>query len=176
VPAERIRDMRANPPSGDWRDGELVAVLSVPVPGFPIPRAEARLVASGAEEQVPVLIATGYSPDSDEAVEAEQIIDLVSYRKRMKGLRAQATIALAVARGDALPITDGETGEIVGYSFPTPSAELAEAASNALAEDEPCNDDEDELTDEQVTVTLHPDITEDGTAPEKKRVLRRAKA
>ncbi len=38
---EQIRDLRANPPSGDWRnpDGrglDLVAALAVPVPGFPV--------------------------------------------------------------------------------------------------------------------------------------------
>ena len=60
VPAEKIRDLRANPPSGDWRGHELQAVLCVPVPGFPIPRAEVALVASGAEEEIAVLIATGY--------------------------------------------------------------------------------------------------------------------
>ncbi|GIV03715.1 MAG: hypothetical protein KatS3mg015_2545 [Fimbriimonadales bacterium] len=65
APAERIRDLRANPPSGDWRDGELVAVLSVPVPGFPIPRTEARLVASGDTEAIPALIASGYSAALD---------------------------------------------------------------------------------------------------------------
>jgi hypothetical protein len=62
VAAERVRDLRANPPSGDWRDGELVAVLSVPVPGFPIPRSELRMVASGAHEEVTALIASGYVP------------------------------------------------------------------------------------------------------------------
>ena len=39
--AEHLRDLRANPPSGDWRlyasSLELVAALAVPVPGFPIP-------------------------------------------------------------------------------------------------------------------------------------------
>lgn len=64
VPAERIRDLRANPPSLDYRieDGhrELVAVLSVPVPGFPIPRSEMRLVASGVTEEVTAAIITGY--------------------------------------------------------------------------------------------------------------------
>lgn len=64
-PAERVRDMLANPPSGDWRryNGwlELIAALSVPVPGFPVPRYEYSLVASGdAEPEVQALIATGY--------------------------------------------------------------------------------------------------------------------
>jgi hypothetical protein len=49
--AEQIRQVRALSLSGDWRDRggflELVAVLAVPVPGFPILRA---LAASGSAE------------------------------------------------------------------------------------------------------------------------------
>lgn len=49
---ELLRDLRANPVSGDWRSHngalELVAALAVPVPGFPIPRAQLSLSASGA--------------------------------------------------------------------------------------------------------------------------------
>lgn len=64
-PAEKVRDMEANPPSGDWRDErgrlELCAALSVPVAGFPVPRYEAALVASGADERVVALVATGYT-------------------------------------------------------------------------------------------------------------------
>lgn len=64
-PAERVRDMEANPPSGDWREEngrlELCAALSVPVAGFPVPRYEAALVASGMEERVVALFASGYA-------------------------------------------------------------------------------------------------------------------
>jgi hypothetical protein len=63
-PAEKVRDMLANPPSGDWRreNGwlELIAALSVPVPGFPVPRYEYSLVASADDVEVQTLIATGY--------------------------------------------------------------------------------------------------------------------
>lgn len=63
-PAEKVRDMLANPPSGDWRreDGwlELIAALSVPVPGFPVPRYEYALAASADTVDVSTLIATGY--------------------------------------------------------------------------------------------------------------------
>lgn len=63
-PSERVRDLEANPPSGDWREEngrlELCAALSVPVAGFPVPRYEAALVASAGEERVVALIATGY--------------------------------------------------------------------------------------------------------------------
>jgi hypothetical protein len=48
---EGLRDMRANPQSGDWRSFngqlELVASLAVVVPGFPIPRSQLALAASG---------------------------------------------------------------------------------------------------------------------------------
>lgn len=49
---EGVRDMRANPPSGDWRSLnnqlELVAALSVVVPGFPVAQPQLALAASGA--------------------------------------------------------------------------------------------------------------------------------
>lgn len=38
LPEAALRDMRANPPSGDWRRRELVGVLCVPWPGYPVPR------------------------------------------------------------------------------------------------------------------------------------------
>jgi hypothetical protein len=64
-PSEKVRDLMANPPSGDWRrhNGwlELIAALSVPVPGFPVPRYEYALAASATDLlEVNALIATGY--------------------------------------------------------------------------------------------------------------------
>lgn len=63
-PAERVRDMMANPPSGDWRNHngwlELIAALSVPVPGFPVPRYEYAMVASAEDVEIASLVATGY--------------------------------------------------------------------------------------------------------------------
>ena len=51
LPPEGKRDILANPPSGDWRPWkgarELVAALSVPVQGFPVPRAQIAVTASG---------------------------------------------------------------------------------------------------------------------------------
>lgn len=63
VTDEQLRVLRASPPSGDWRPIggalELVAALCVNVPGFPVPRVQAR-VASGA---VPLaLVAAGAIP------------------------------------------------------------------------------------------------------------------
>lgn len=78
APAERIRDLRANPPSGDWRDYELVGVLTVPVPGYPIPRA--RLVASAGsdeEEHVEALILTDYTePIGDQIMDGDEVVGM----------------------------------------------------------------------------------------------------
>jgi hypothetical protein len=76
---EQIRDLCANPPSGDWRgyqgNLELQAALAVVVPGFPVPRAQLALSASGepmtlilpsnvaAPALPPVLVDYVYSPD-----------------------------------------------------------------------------------------------------------------
>lgn len=62
LPARRVEELTLNPPSGDWRringDMELIAALSVPVPGLPIPRAQAGITASGDVIQVEALIAS----------------------------------------------------------------------------------------------------------------------
>jgi len=78
--AEAIRDMRACPPSGDWRyeNGgmELIAALSVPVPGFPVPY----MVASSGDQPV-ALIAQGYVEEEKKVVtrsEMRKMISLVS--------------------------------------------------------------------------------------------------
>jgi 2'-5' RNA ligase len=60
LPEEDVHRLLAAPPSGDWRsrDGalELVGVLAVNVPGYPVPRAR---VASGAPETPFALVAAG---------------------------------------------------------------------------------------------------------------------
>lgn len=73
ISPETFRDLRANPPSGDWRVAarggslELVAALSVPVPGFPIPKAELALSASAVgDPEVQSLILSGYVPEEEE--------------------------------------------------------------------------------------------------------------
>ena len=64
IPAEGLRDLRANPPSGDWRalnhHLELIASLAVPVPGFPVTRSQLALSASaGGEMEISALILPG---------------------------------------------------------------------------------------------------------------------
>jgi hypothetical protein len=58
VTPERARRLMGSKISGDWRGGELVGMLAVNVPGFPVPRA--RLVASGqGVDEVMALVAAG---------------------------------------------------------------------------------------------------------------------
>lgn len=98
APAEKVRLMRGSKLSGDWRkyDGnlELCALLCVNVPGFPIPRAHARLVASalaGGEMEVLSLVAAGI-PIFEEDVTAEEW-------EQFAVLRAHAQFAQLRAQG-----------------------------------------------------------------------------
>jgi hypothetical protein len=94
--------LRAAPVSGDWRtiagNLEMVATLSVNVPGFPIPRATA-LVAGGA---VTSLVASGMVRPEERHAEVQQSMDLNDpavlrdLRARFKEMdRADAAAALA---------------------------------------------------------------------------------
>jgi hypothetical protein len=89
---EGFRDLRANPPSGDWRSMnrnlELVAALSVPVPGFPIPRAEVALAASadGAPE-VESLILPPWQPEEEFALVAS-----AEYQERKRKLSSEIEV------------------------------------------------------------------------------------
>lgn len=74
---DQVREVRANPPSGDWRPVnrqlDMVAALSVPVPGYPIPRAEAGLVASGEEITVGSLIVSSGEIEPSTVVRAAMV-------------------------------------------------------------------------------------------------------
>lgn len=59
APRELLRDFLANPPSGEWRRGELLGISSVPLPGLPVVSPEAYFVASAEgelEEIVPEML------------------------------------------------------------------------------------------------------------------------
>lgn len=145
APAEKIRDLEANPPSGDWRDEkgalELCAALAVPVQGFPVPRYEAALVASGTREKVVSLVASGYTGPSsftradmrrfeqlkiaarnalsfmrDFELESEEFVDITADQRRKMA-----------KSGVALP--DG--------SFPIPDCDYAERAIRAQGRADP---------------------------------------
>lgn len=66
VTAEQVRELRGASLSGDWRNIggnlELVAALAVNVPGFPVPRVQAGLAASG---QQTALVAAGAVGETD---------------------------------------------------------------------------------------------------------------
>lgn len=66
VSPERVRELRAGAVSGDWRyiggSLEMVAALVVNVPGFPVPRVQAGLAASGVQT---ALVAAGVVGRSD---------------------------------------------------------------------------------------------------------------
>ncbi len=73
LPVEKLRLLRGSSLSGDWRgvDGnlELVALLAVNVPGFPVPRPRA-LVASGRRgvEEVLALTAAGVVRNDEQRI------------------------------------------------------------------------------------------------------------
>lgn len=92
LPPEGLRDLRANPPSGDWRgfngNLELVASLAVVVPGFPVPRAQLALSASAdSANGVSAMILPGFTSG-----------DIVEPRSR-EFLRRRHVLS-AAARGD----------------------------------------------------------------------------
>jgi len=64
VTEKQIRELRGASLSGDWRaiggNLELVAALAVNVPGFPVPRVQAGLAASGRQT---ALVAAGHTDD-----------------------------------------------------------------------------------------------------------------
>lgn len=63
----KLRKLRASAVSGDWRNQDLTGVLVVNIPGFPVPRAQAKY----KEENQLALVAAGVLIDEDE----EQIIE-----------------------------------------------------------------------------------------------------
>jgi 2'-5' RNA ligase len=64
APPELLRDFYANPPSGEWRRGELMGFSSVPLPGLPVVAPQAYIVASAAgDEEVEMLLLPGVTED-----------------------------------------------------------------------------------------------------------------
>jgi hypothetical protein len=88
VPAVKVREARAGALSGDWRQVigrglEFLAALVVNVPGFPIPRPEARIVASAAPggSEVMALVAAGMVPPAE-------TVDGLSRREYLRKIRS----------------------------------------------------------------------------------------
>lgn len=129
VPAGRVREFRGSTPSGDWRkvngNLELVGLLAVNVPGFPVPRTKA-LVASAdeGEPDVLTLVAAGLLERPAGTGEIEFLDP--SERAKLRAVAARATgglqalAALAASRPTrtkppapalvAAPVWDSENG------------------------------------------------------------------
>lgn len=97
-----IRALRAAAPSGDWRriGGflELIAVLAVNVPGFPIPRTSAR-VASGVETALVAAPGVGAMawPHRQTAASSSEL-EIAALRREVAVLRAAVRPLLGQAR------------------------------------------------------------------------------
>lgn len=95
VTAEQVRRLRASGLSGDWRSIrgslELVAALAVNVPGFPVPRVQAGLAASG--EQVS-LVAAGTGVDTGCGCNDTTLDDRVARLERTVSVLARYTGAV----------------------------------------------------------------------------------
>lgn len=82
-----LQHLKSHPPSGDWRSingsRELVAAFSVPIPGFPVPHAEARLVASAEGDEIAALILSPLEmPEPNTARETRRKLKALSIRRR----------------------------------------------------------------------------------------------
>jgi hypothetical protein len=95
VPEEKIQALKAAALSGDWRSVngqmELIGLLAVNVPGFPVPRAQMALAASAEGEDVPLsLVAAGvYCGCEDDELELlAQEVEKIYVDSRMPALLA----------------------------------------------------------------------------------------
>lgn len=123
--AEGLRDLRANPPSGDWRSFnhhlELIASLAVPVPGFPIPKVELALAASGEGTEVDALILPSWTVEQEGAAEMRS-------REYLRRRHALSAAVLTTERRNDMPRSMFAIPETRSY----PIHDRAHAA-NALA-------------------------------------------
>jgi hypothetical protein len=79
VPADVRRTLKASRISGDWRrirgSLELVGLLGVNVAGYPIPRTEARLVATGGDDVFALIAAGVFTTEDERDLLLAEIID-----------------------------------------------------------------------------------------------------
>jgi hypothetical protein len=109
--ANKVRELKAGSLSGDWRQVigrglEFLAALVVNVAGFPIPRPEARIVASASgEEEVLALIAAGVvTPEDEQGMSRREYLRQIGVltRQEMKDYPA-AERKIMAKNGQALP-------------------------------------------------------------------------
>jgi hypothetical protein len=98
ITPEGLRDLKANPLSGDWRRIgsalELVAALAVPVPGFPIPMA---LAASG---EVSALVMPGVSDEKGYSASKQALGIEVGIRRGRDYQRKRTLISSSLSAKD----------------------------------------------------------------------------
>lgn len=97
---EGLRDLRANPPSGDWRSLrgrlEMIAALAVPVPGYQTPQVA--LTASG---EVATLVLPGYCEECVEEVD-EEMGEAVERGKTKGYIRQRNQITASMTKPEAV--------------------------------------------------------------------------
>lgn len=149
--AEKVQEIRAAAVSGDWREIngslELVALLSVPVPGFPVPRAKA-LSASGSMKS---LIATAVIQEApvDENTESADVTEDVT-------LEAEIEAAAELVEETPVEIAN-EVEEIVAEIEPEVVEETVEEPE---AVEETVEEPEAEELPELVPAVEGPDVAE----------------
>jgi hypothetical protein len=104
--ANQLRDLRALAPSGDWRpvNGtlELICALAVPVPGYPIPRADVEMIRVGDELEVRSLVASAGWFDADPAAERALADAGLIEDQTLEDARTRALVARAEGGIDGL--------------------------------------------------------------------------
>ena len=106
---ERVRRLRASPLSGDWRriggGLELVGVLAVNVPGFPVPRPSG-LVASGVMTSLvasgmlsPRLVIPPGAPGASLSLDDVRYLKRLAARERERERERDAVTASAAVEG-----------------------------------------------------------------------------
>ena len=109
VSDDRLRELRSASLSGDWRPVEsgleMVAVLAVNVPGFPIPRASATL----ADNEIVSLVAAG-AIDRDEVSESFVTEGVVASAAE-EALPEPEPVIEPAAAAEAAPEASGPTAE-----------------------------------------------------------------
>lgn len=111
ITEEQVEELRAAKVSGDWRADEaghleLVGLLAVNVPGFPVERARARLVASATGEDRRVAMVAANPVPRSPRVLAALVAGMAAYQAELEKptmddllLRVQLPTLLARARG-----------------------------------------------------------------------------
>lgn len=122
--ASQLRTLRSTPPSGDWRPHrnglELTAVLSVPVPGFPVPRSQLALSASG----ISALILPGLTDDDITETRSREFL-------RRRNSLSMTAAALTTKQRDDLP---DSAFALPGRRYPIPDKGHAQAALSRVAQ------------------------------------------